>query len=1069
MPFEVCLHNFFYWNFLLALSENRKRIDDFAPHFKLFPHLNMSNDFSKYQCGFVHFIGIVGVIVAVFLQPVNAQSFKFKHYTTEDGLPHNVGYDILQDRQGYIWLGMDNGLTRFDGINFQTYGKEAGLEIPYVITLSEDPHGRLWMGTHRFKVHYKNPGSDTLIVPRFYQQDFSDAEFAHSSKDELIINALSPQTKYSFESVGICSLENSDSLSCIRYFLFEEKGELQWIQYEGQRADIIRLRKLLNERETGGIISLNLFQKDTNEVYFLTSIGMYGFDPSKDRFHPIYPTLLPRKKISAMDIDGDKDEWIAAGRTIFKVIQGQRVRKYQLPIASIEVQQMKVIREDKIILLDANRKDLYTWNPESGEIINISDHIDFQALISFIEYDREENLWITTMGNGVFYIQDHGVKNYTLNQGLPSSFINGIHEDDQGNILMATTKGMAKIVGDKIELIYPEFEEEINDVFFNAKSGYFHFNTSEFNYLVKDGKISSLPAEFIHGRISVNQAGQHIILKTINNPYSINLYIFENGKLSYEFINIKWDDYPNSSPTGNSFVKPEEGVNRYWINDLSGLMAVTRDEAQFYSTKDGLPSNKINDIAQDVFGKMWFATEDGIAVYEEGRIVDYSNRIGLNGIPFRRILFDKMGRLWIGTPEGLYVWNGDKISQFNTYTGLVANDVNCLYIDTKEQLWIGTSAGISVLDLNNLPPTSSPPQVVIENVLVNNQVVDTKVPLSIPQNQPLAVNYTALTFIAPDRISFQYKLREDAEWQTTTNRSLRMSDLQSGDYTFYLRARKINTDWGEPKHFSFEIIPPWWRTPGALIVWALLGIGLVGGLFRFRIQHVRKKVEAKMTIDRELGQLKLKVLQSQLNPHFIFNALNVIQGYILENDIEASNLYLERFSHLMRMFLESSKKDSLSLKEELELLTLFIEMEQLCYEGRFTYELYRDPQLDPNHVRIPSMLIQPFVENAIHHGLLRKIGQGNLQIRFEAKDSEVRCLIIDDGIGRKKAQQFPKRPIPGYQSRGMQIVSERLQMQNQLEKSNIRIQITDVIREPNEIGGTRVEILFPLQTVATVI
>lgn len=231
-------------------------------------------------------------------------------------------------------------------------------------------------------------------------------------------------------------------------------------------------------------------------------------------------------------------------------------------------------------------------------------------------------------------------------------------------------------------------------------------------------------------------------------------------------------------------------------------------------------------------------------------------------------------------------------------------------------------------------------------------------------------------------------------------------------------------------------------------------------LFRFyklRQQHAKSQLETKV------AEGETRLLRAQMNPHFIFNSLNAIQSFIMMNNERMANRYLSRFSKLMRMFLESSRSQYTTISDEIELLDHYMELEKLRFEDKFDYEIEMDQALDAYNTEIPTMIIQPFIENAINHGFTHKKQKGMLKVGFRKDGDEISCTVEDNGIGRKKAAEFKQQSTkPQYVSRAMQIIEERLDLINTLENTNIGTTISDKVDQANESNGTKVEIRIPL-------
>ncbi|MEM9025129.1 MAG: histidine kinase, partial [Bacteroidota bacterium] len=202
----------------------------------------------------------------------------------------------------------------------------------------------------------------------------------------------------------------------------------------------------------------------------------------------------------------------------------------------------------------------------------------------------------------------------------------------------------------------------------------------------------------------------------------------------------------------------------------------------------------------------------------------------------------------------------------------------------------------------------------------------------------------------------------------------------------------------------------------------------------------------------------------QMNPHFVFNALNAIQNFIMKSDKEAGYLYLSKFARLIRMILENSPKGTVSLEEELKMLTLYLEMESLRFDSRFVYELEVDPSLSQSVEEIPSMIIQPYVENAIVHGLLNKMDgeKGRLEISIARADQGIRCTITDNGVGRKRAEELKKKKLLTHRSVGISNTRERLEILNLERPDKTEVKTQDLVDAHNEVIGTSVELVIPL-------
>lgn len=303
----------------------------------------------------------------------------------------------------------------------------------------------------------------------------------------------------------------------------------------------------------------------------------------------------------------------------------------------------------------------------------------------------------------------------------------------------------------------------------------------------------------------------------------------------------------------------------------------------------------------------------------------------------------------------------------------------------------------------------------------------------------------------------------DNDWQITDQTSLRYPKLPPGSYQFTLYA--INNDEiesTEPVTFKVTVIPPFWSTLGFKAM-SLIAIVFVLILAYWYITRRIKATERRRSeIKQKIAESEMKALRSQMNPHFIFNALNSIQRFIIKNDkIQASN-YLSKFATLVRSVLENAQYSDVVLEDEMKALNLYLELEALRFKSKMEYNIEIEDNIDPKELKIPSMLIQPFVENAIKHGILHKKNGGRVDIKIRIEDSMLICVIEDDGVGRKKAQELKDKQKHTHQSLGMQVTQERLDILNAQRANKVSIKISDLHDEKNEASGTRVEIFTPI-------
>ncbi|MCH8904659.1 MAG: histidine kinase [Bacteroidetes bacterium] len=317
-------------------------------------------------------------------------------------------------------------------------------------------------------------------------------------------------------------------------------------------------------------------------------------------------------------------------------------------------------------------------------------------------------------------------------------------------------------------------------------------------------------------------------------------------------------------------------------------------------------------------------------------------------------------------------------------------------------------------------------------------------------------NFNGICFTNPDKVAYHYKLEGyDEEWSPmVTERLAKYTGLPPGDYTFKVVSCNNEMIWNkDPVEFSFVIASPFWQKWWFRTTVIGLFAFIIWYFIYFRIRSIKKK----NSLNSKMEQLKLEALRSQMNPHFIFNCMNTIQHYINSNEKKEANMFLSKFAELMRMILDNSQKSLVRLSDDLKALRLYLDLERLRFDNRFKYEINIGDGIDADSQLIPPMIIHPYVENAIIHGLLNKEAEGKVTVNLGLRDNFLICEVEDDGVGRARAEEL-KKDKHGHKPAGIKLTNERIETLNLLNQSQMHININDLYDENGKGNGTRVEI-----------
>jgi LytS/YehU family sensor histidine kinase len=314
---------------------------------------------------------------------------------------------------------------------------------------------------------------------------------------------------------------------------------------------------------------------------------------------------------------------------------------------------------------------------------------------------------------------------------------------------------------------------------------------------------------------------------------------------------------------------------------------------------------------------------------------------------------------------------------------------------------------------------------------------------------------------------YRYRLRGlDDSVRTTRDTYLSYPTLPSGQYELEITATNKFGVQSAPVHIGFIVEQLLWEKTWFILLTGVLLSGLVWLAVWLRIRQLHRKNAEKMHINHRMAELEQMSLKAQMNPHFIFNSLNSIQKYVMEKDIRGANKFITDFSRLIRLTLEITSKSRISVDEEVRYISNYLELERVRFGDTFQYEITVAPGIDRGNYYIPPMLLQPYVENSIRHGLrYRDDNMGMVRIRFMENASHLICTIEDNGVGRKLAQQYKSQLPIEYQSRGMTLTARRMEMMNQGQSVPIVMDIEDMETGDHLPAGTRITLRFPIQFV----
>ncbi|HEY5124965.1 MAG TPA: two-component regulator propeller domain-containing protein, partial [Ignavibacteria bacterium] len=711
-------------------------------------------------------------------------------------------------------------------------------------------------------------------------------------------------------------------------------------------------------------------------------------------------------------------------------------------------------------------RGFYVIPAGSDKIFDIGSNLKLQKTVvnDFCE-DMEGNIWVSTFGKGVFCLHNFYINNYSEEDGLSNNTVQAIEQDKNGRMILGTLNGINILEDGKYNVL--EIGAKINFTDFVREMK-----------LVND-KIyvcSSLPNYDVIKRFYKNS--EFVLFQGTSFCMTKDTNYLVGGWQNQIFTNKKITNAMNEGPyfrvigdeSKNNRINKifEDYESNLWIGTTLGLCRIKNREKKLFPENEILNS-AVKSIIQDNRNKIWFAGEKGIACYnlKDSSVSSFKNISGYDLSLSTSIAVDKYDRIWIGNMNGLYILENNSVKLINMAQGLPSNEVLTLYYENeKNVMWIGTSSGFSSFDIDMFDGYKHQSlNIKIDNVEAGDSIYTKFDDLKFePGNNDIHIMYSVFSYSSPSNLKYQYKLNN--EWINTENDFLDFKSLKEGKYDVSFRAKMRDNEWSEPSNISFIIKPKFIETILFRLLIFMCFAGIVLFTAKYSINLNRKKSAEKIENSKKMFELEHQALSAMMNPHFIFNSLNSVQYLVNKGRNDEANNYIYILAKLIRKNLDIASNSFILLDEEINRLTLYLEIEKLRFQDKFSYEINAGEDVDIDSVMIPNMILQPFVENAVWYGIMNSGKKGFVKISFRFEDVNIesnlhKCLVIkitDNGIGLKKSGENKKE---GHISKGIKIIEERLQLLSQELELPQPVIIEDLSLRTINSTGTEVIITLP--------
>lgn len=976
-----------------------------------------------------------------------AQQYGFIQYTTREGLAQSQLRCMAQDSLGYLWFGTVGGASRFDGAHFSNHALREGLPDAQITALHTDRKGTLWLAAGAALLRW----SGTRFVPVLAFDDAAAMRITVMTDDANGVVYLGTE-RGGVVAIGRDGVRHdlacpADSMPAIRALRVDPDGALLagsrnglWVHRSGAWSPIElgdRRRKSISAIAAGaageswiGTQGDGLFHMRGNNT-----IGEYSVENG-----------LLQNQVRCVLMDDRGRVWVGS-KVGLNVIDQRRVRTLTvhqgLPNDNIFCGMMD---DQGQLWFGTDGAGVLRYTGERFVALTTTDGVCSDQVMSFVEDDRGD-LWLGTYGSGVCRLDAMAM--ITTLDSLPNNTVWCGLRDRAGHSWFGTSDGLCRVVNGVVEL--------------NAR-----------DIGIPEGRTFSL-YEDPSGTI---WCGQREHLVAILPGDSVVLYPVGPGGPGRSIRAITGDH------RGRLWMATDDGIT---VKEGSVFSRIAVDK--------GLCDDHVFCLLVDRNERLWAGTTNGLSCMDHGRFtcLRFGLDFGANNV--NALLLDGEGAVWAGTNNGLFRFHPDSLlhdpSLFQAYD---ANDglrsmefnQNAVFRDRSGRLFFGSANGIVVHDparasLHAAPRAPRTHLLALRSYLNTTDwrrqcdsisgVSGLPVGLHLPHaRNHLTFDYGAINTDHPERTRYRYRLigHDTDPLPATDARFATYSNLGHGAYTFEVVASTNGRDWGAPATITFTVDAPFWSRWWFFTLCGSVLLLIAYGLHRVRAaRRERREKTRQLMLRSRMLQLEQQALNANMNRHFVFNALNSIQYYINRQDRNAANRYLTSFAKLIRKNLDASQGDTTTLAEELERLELYLVLEHMRFKDKFTYSLDHGEDFPLDRVNIPAMMLQPYVENSIWHGILPMDRPGHVAIALrEVEHGRVQVVIEDDGVGIEKSLNDKGNAQGDHISRGIEITKGRADVLRRLELADIRISGPEQLHHPDgSVRGTRVVVDLPVEGV----
>lgn len=957
-----------------------------------------------------------------------SQNLEFENFTTKNGLLSDDVYKIYQDKQGYIWFFTNYGAMKYNGNKFEQVLKNLPFDESFIYSYYESSKGKKWVANSKGKI-FEIIGDSAVQI--------------------LGIEELSSHLKSKVAEINQLCVDEKENI-----YLNTKFGSYKVVRNENNKWYNLDDR---HKNDTAFV-----FLQDIDQTLFAGLSFFYSrllYNKYRPLFFKIKYTdskyvsktfnILFKKEHHYNPfnfVKSDENIYFSFNNRVYKIGNSGRISELEINGFVLNL----CLDSKRQLWIATLNNGLFVYDA-NGEFIA---HYFEGRTVNHVLADTQNGLWVTTEGFGIFHCKNIDEMHFSTSEPLGNS-INFLKKIDN-QLFIGTSNGEIDVVhSNKKEFLkIPAWKRLYVLDIIKYKNFYLTCNnTTNLNLLNINGKIEIGALPFIKPPFSpvlmYKLEGDSILclarrtililshgLKDIENEKNNKILWFEKRIFCFE-------------QRGNEkMIGTEDGVYFFSGENISR-------PKYLLATKN----SKIGTIVKDNDENYWFCSKGNglFKLTTSNQLINYSMHQNLPSNIVNNISFTPKNEVLLSTNNGLFY---SKTSDLKEWSELFSGQVMSAEV-LGNKIYCGTKKGLVVIEKK----TETSDRKIYFNlatIKVNNEELRHRDLLKLRYDENnIQFNFDAISF-SKNFYNIRYQLHGPQNYYgISSNHQVNFQKLEPGEYQ--LRATLLDNNRSiNAIYVYFDIVPAFWQK-----LWFKLLYGILLLLFLILtvwllFKSYKRKIEKKNEVERLILEYKLIALKAQINPHFMSNCLTAIQHLIMSNKVDQANLYIVKFSRLVRQVLNFSSKALVSLNEEIELAELNVALEQLRFDNKFVLNIIKDESLIGDKIYLPPLIIQPIIENAIWHGLLplKNLRQGKLIIKAETNQDSLILSIEDNGVGRFRNTQS----IMGLRdSKGVAITKQRIKnLNNRYDFAKADLIYEDLKDSNNEPCGTKVVLILPL-------